>query len=87
MHRTADACCAGPTKPPVLLAKRSATVQASSGGRFVLGLGAGDRTDDFQLAGTWFSTRGKVLDGQVDSLRAAWADKPPSGADRPVVSG
>lgn len=75
----------GPTRNPTLLAKESATVQALSGGRFVLGLGVGDRHDDFALAGASFSSRGDALDALVDALGAAWAGEPPPGTDRAVV--
>ncbi len=48
-----------PLRNAVLLAKQAASVDALSGGRLTLGLGAGLRDDDFQVAGVDFRTRGR----------------------------
>jgi len=77
----------GPTRNAVLLAKEAATIQAVSEGRLVLGLGAGDRADDFLLAGASFSGRGRALDDLIDTLRLAWSGEPVPGSDSPVISG
>jgi len=76
----------GPTRNPVQLAKQAATLQAVSGGRFVLGLGVGDRTDDFALARMPFSRRGDTLDRLISELRSAWSGEPPCGTVEPVVA-
>ena len=60
------------TREPVLLAKQAATLDQLSDGRFVLGIGAGARDDDFTLTGTDFHTRGKRLDAMLDVMHRAW---------------
>lgn len=75
----------GPTRNPVLLAKETATVQALADGRFVLGLGVGDRRDDFDLAGASFDDRGRALDQLISSLRSSWRAEPPPGSSTHVV--
>jgi alkanesulfonate monooxygenase SsuD/methylene tetrahydromethanopterin reductase-like flavin-dependent oxidoreductase (luciferase family) len=61
-----------------------------SGGRFVLGIGAGGRPDDHAAAGTPITRRGELLDRQLTDLRAIWRGDPyPDGAigPRPVTPG
>src|SRR5438128_1288435 len=55
-----------PTRNPVLLAKEAASVDQLSGGRFVLGVGAGARPDDFEAVGQDFATRGKRWDRDLE---------------------
>ncbi len=60
------------TWEPVLLAKQAATLDQISGGRFVLGIGAGGRPDDFSATGFGFDDRGKRLDAALDLMHRAW---------------
>jgi alkanesulfonate monooxygenase SsuD/methylene tetrahydromethanopterin reductase-like flavin-dependent oxidoreductase (luciferase family) len=60
------------TREPVLLAKQAATLDQVSHGRFVLGVAAGGREDDFGVTGTDFRTRGKRLDAMLDVMHRAW---------------
>src|SRR4051812_15677770 len=48
----------GTLRPPALLAKSVASLDAISGGRVILGLGVGSRADDFAAAGVPFAGRG-----------------------------
>jgi alkanesulfonate monooxygenase SsuD/methylene tetrahydromethanopterin reductase-like flavin-dependent oxidoreductase (luciferase family) len=71
-----------PMHPPVLLAKRLASIDVISGGRFVLGVGAGGRPDDYQSAGASFERRWQQIDDSVATLRRIWAGEPAwPGAD------
>jgi probable F420-dependent oxidoreductase len=61
-----------PMRNPVLLAKQAATIDALSGGRLVLGVGAGWLREEFQALGADFEARGEVLDEWISIMRACW---------------
>ncbi|MCV7356281.1 LLM class flavin-dependent oxidoreductase [Mycolicibacterium fluoranthenivorans] len=61
-----------PVYPMVPLAKQIAGVAQISGGRLVVGLGVGNRPDDYASTGTDFDRRGKILDEQVERMRRLW---------------
>ncbi|MFJ6725831.1 TIGR03619 family F420-dependent LLM class oxidoreductase [Streptomyces sp. NPDC091281] len=56
---------------PLLTAKQYATLDHLSGGRLVLGVGAGHVPEEFVAVGADFGRRGAVLDETIDALRAA----------------
>lgn len=56
---------------PLLTAKQYATLDHLSGGRLVLGVGAGHVQEEFEALGVDFRQRGAVLDECLDALRAA----------------
>ncbi|EPH44037.1 LLM class F420-dependent oxidoreductase [Streptomyces aurantiacus] len=56
---------------PLLSAKQYATLDHLSGGRLILGVGAGHVAEEFEALGADFARRGPVLDETVDALRAA----------------
>ncbi|MFE9030432.1 TIGR03619 family F420-dependent LLM class oxidoreductase [Streptomyces iakyrus] len=56
---------------PLLTAKQYATLDHLSGGRLVLGVGAGHVQEEFEALGVDFRGRGAVLDECLDALRAA----------------
>src|SRR5213076_2823996 len=56
---------------PLVSAKQYATLDHLSGGRLVLGVGAGHVQEEFEALGVDFARRGAVLDECVDALRAA----------------
>jgi alkanesulfonate monooxygenase SsuD/methylene tetrahydromethanopterin reductase-like flavin-dependent oxidoreductase (luciferase family) len=62
-----------PLRNAVLLAKQAASVDALSGGRLTLGLGAGLRDDDFQVVGVDFHTRGRRFDEQLATMKRVWS--------------
>ncbi len=64
----------GPLHNNALLAKTSASVDALSGGRLVLGLAVGARKEDYAAAGVDYRDRGKRLSEQLSSLRSLWED-------------
>ncbi|GAB3201598.1 hypothetical protein GCM10027062_24220 [Nocardioides hungaricus] len=75
---------------PLDLAKQIATIDALSGGRFVLGAGAGWLTEEFEALGYSPEGRGARLDEWIEICREAWAGyvEPREGRffrlDRPV---
>ncbi|MFI8996191.1 LLM class F420-dependent oxidoreductase [Streptomyces sp. NPDC053542] len=56
---------------PLLTAKQYATLDALSGGRLILGVGAGHVREEFEALGVDFERRGAVLDETVDALKTA----------------
>jgi probable F420-dependent oxidoreductase len=55
---------------PLLTAKQYATLDHLSGGRLILGVGAGHVQEEFEALGFDFRQRGAVLDECLDALRA-----------------
>ena len=56
---------------PLVTAKQYATVDHLSGGRLILGVGAGHVQEEFEALGADFAGRGRVLDEAIDALKAA----------------
>ena len=68
-----------PHRPAVLAAKMLATVDVLSGGRLVVGIGAGWLKPEIDaVATTPFSERGAVTDEYVDAFRTIWTQERPS---------
>lgn len=57
-----------------VLAEDIATMDHQSGGRFILGAGAGYREEEFRACGVDKSRRGALLGEAVETLRALWSD-------------
>ncbi len=72
-----------------LLAKQAATIDDLSGGRLVLGLAVGGRSDDYEVSGAEFSTRGRAFDRQLEELYSTWSGgavgPAPANGRRPTV--
>ncbi|WP_030406808.1 TIGR03619 family F420-dependent LLM class oxidoreductase [Streptomyces albus] len=60
---------------PLATAKQYATVDHLSGGRLVLGVGAGHVREEFDALGVDFTSRGVLLDETVDALKAALGEE------------
>ena len=60
---------------PLLTAKAFSTLDALSGGRAVLGVGAGHVEAEFSALGVDFHRRGRLTDDAITTLRAAFADE------------
>ncbi|MCX8562346.1 LLM class flavin-dependent oxidoreductase [Mycolicibacterium mucogenicum] len=65
-----------PLYPVVPLAKQLASLDQMCGGRLVVGLGVGNRPDDYASTGSDFGRRGRILDEQVARMRRLWAGDP-----------
>lgn len=63
---------------PLVAAKAWATLDALSGGRAILGVGAGHVAGEFAALDVPFEQRGRLLDEAIDAVRAALADEFPS---------
>jgi alkanesulfonate monooxygenase SsuD/methylene tetrahydromethanopterin reductase-like flavin-dependent oxidoreductase (luciferase family) len=73
-----------PARETVLLAKQAATLDRLSGGRLILGMGAGMRADDFAATGSRFDNRGDRLDTMLATMHALWRGEPPPEGGRDV---
>jgi probable F420-dependent oxidoreductase len=65
---------------PLVSAKAIATLDALSGGRVILGVGAGYLEGEFAALGVDFERRNDVLDDAIRTMRAAWAGDVVAGA-------
>jgi probable F420-dependent oxidoreductase len=65
-----------PLRHPLLTARAGATLQDVSGGRFLLGLGAGWLREEFTALGVPFAERRERFSEGIQVLRAAWRGGP-----------
>ena len=73
-----------PLRNAAVVAKQVASIDALSGGRFVLGLGVGSRADDFAAAGVAMKGRGKRMEEQIATMRRIWSGAPVSDEAGPI---
>ncbi|ASF07453.1 hypothetical protein NBRGN_015_00440 [Nocardia brasiliensis NBRC 14402] len=62
-----------PIRPPVLVAKQTASIAALSGNRFGLGVGISPWPDDFEIMDVPFEKRGARMDECIDIVRGLTA--------------
>jgi alkanesulfonate monooxygenase SsuD/methylene tetrahydromethanopterin reductase-like flavin-dependent oxidoreductase (luciferase family) len=65
-----------PYRHPLLVARMARNLDELSGGRLVLGVGAGGARREFEALGVPFAMRGKLTDEYLATLREAWGAKP-----------
>lgn len=63
---------------PLQVAKAFATLDRISGGRIVMGVGAGHVEAEFEGLGVSFAHRGALLDEAIDALRTAFTEEYPT---------
>jgi probable F420-dependent oxidoreductase len=74
-----------PHRPAVLAAKMLATLDVLSGGRIVVGIGAGWLKSEFDaVVTTPFKERGAVTDEYIDAFRVLWTEAKPKFAGKYV---
>src|SRR4030095_14375521 len=67
-----------PHRPAVLATRMLATLDVLTGGRLVVGIGAGWLKTEFDaVVTTPFSERGKVTDEYIDAFKVLWTGPPP----------
>ena len=74
-----------PLRQPVIAAKQLATLDVLSGGRLILGLGAGWLREEFDACNVPYRKRGALMDEALGVLQACWASSPTSFSG-PTVS-
>lgn len=62
---------------PLRAAKEMATLDVLSGGRLIVGVGAGHVAEEFDMLGADFAKRGALLDEAVDGIAAALSEEFP----------
>lgn len=67
-----------PYRHPLLVARMARNLAELSGGRLVLGVGAGGARQEFEALGVPFAMRGQLTDQYLATLREAW------GAEFPI---
>ena len=73
-----------PQRNPLVLAKQVASLDAVSGGRLILGVGAGYLEPELSAIGVPMSERGGRTDEFLAAMRALWYDERPSYEGRYV---
>ena len=70
--RVGTGICLVPEHNPIALAKRVASLDALSGGRFLFGIGAGWNAEELENHGVAFEDRWKVLRESVLAMKQIW---------------
>lgn len=70
-----------PQRHPAVTAKEVATLDRLSGGRVLLGVGAGWLAEEFDALGVPFARRGQRLDSYIGAMRALWTEQEASVDD------
>ena len=73
-----------PQRNPLVLAKQAASLDALSGGRFMLGVGAGWLAAEMAAVGVPVAGRGARTDEYLDAMTALWTDPAPEFHGRHV---
>lgn len=66
-----------PYRHPILVAKTVASLDQLSGGRVILGVGAGWLEDEFAALGVPFAQRGPICDEYIVALKELWTSDEP----------
>jgi alkanesulfonate monooxygenase SsuD/methylene tetrahydromethanopterin reductase-like flavin-dependent oxidoreductase (luciferase family) len=64
-----------PYRHPLLVARMAGNLHELSGGRLVLGVGAGGARQEFEALGVPFTQRGRLTEQYLATLRQAWGEQ------------
>jgi len=67
-----------PQRSAILVAKQAATLSVMTGGRFILGIGAGWNEDEFRLLGMDYQRRREHTDEAITLMKTLWGPTPVS---------
>src|SRR5271163_3361168 len=76
--KLATGICLLPEREPLITAKAVASLDLYSGGRVVLGVGAGWLREETEAMGAHFGSRWKRLRETVEAMRVAWTEAEPA---------
>ena len=62
---------------PIAVAKQVASLDQLSGGRVLLGVGAGWIPEEYETLSIQFGERGRILDEHIEAMRTLWRDERP----------
>jgi probable F420-dependent oxidoreductase len=65
-----------PLHSPAILAKKVATLDLVSGGRFLFGVGVGYLREEFEAVGADLTTRGRRFEDSMTVMKALWSGEP-----------
>jgi probable F420-dependent oxidoreductase len=74
-----------PQRNPLVLAKQAASLDVLSGGRLLLGIGAGYLEPEMTAVGVPFGDRGRRTDDYIAAMRALWTQPGPVAHHGPFV--
>jgi probable F420-dependent oxidoreductase len=75
-----------PHRQPILTAKMLATIDVMSGGRLIVGCGAGWMKEEFDALETKpYEDRGRVTDEYIEAFKAMWTQEAPAYKGKHVV--
>jgi len=60
---------------PIVLAKKIATIDQLSGGRFIFGIGGGWNAEEMRNHGTDFKQRWRVLRERIEAMKKIWTEE------------
>src|SRR5262245_9701017 len=75
--RVATGVCLIVQRDPIQTAKQVATLDQISGGRFLLGIGAGWNAEEMADHGTSFKSRFEVMQERVEAMKVIWTKSKP----------
>lgn len=67
-----------PQRDPILVAKQATAVDQLSGGRLILGVGAGWMAGEYDNLGVDFKRRGRMMDEWIRLMRTLWTEPKPA---------
>ena len=73
--RVATGICILPQRDVIATAKAAATLDLHSGGRFIMGVGAGWFPEEAEILGVEFKRRWKALREGVEALKVLWSEE------------
>ena len=76
--KLATGICLFPEREPLITAKVIATLDLYSGGRTIIGVGAGWLREETEVMGTNFRLRWRRLRETTEALRLCWTEEQPS---------
>ena len=83
--KLATGICLLPEREPIVTAKAVASLDYSSGGRVILGIGAGWLREETEVMGARFATRWQRMRETAEAMRALWREDSASYAGKQIA--